>query len=126
MRQTEYQKDIKKIVKKAKTSMEAIGTYKPQFDDTIAMYAETKYQYNKLMQEFYSSGCKVTEEYTNKGGATNIRKTATYLALETLRKDIINHESVLGLTPAGLKKINATESKPKKGKGLADALKKLE
>lgn len=126
MRQTEYQKEIRKIAKKAKTSMEAIGTYKPQFDDTIAMYAETKYQYNKLMQEFYSSGCKVTEEYTNKSGATNIRKTATYLALETLRKDIINHESVLGLTPAGLKKINATESKPKKGKGLADALKKLE
>lgn len=33
----------------------------------------------------------MTEEYTNKAGFTNVRKTAIYLALETLRRDIINH-----------------------------------
>lgn len=124
MAQTLYERDIKKIIKKTKTNMEAIGTYKPEFDATIKVYAETKYQYEKLMEEYFEQGCKVTEEYTNKAGATNVRKTATYLAIETIRKDLINHESVLGLTPAGLKKIHAKIDSKKSG--LAKALKSLE
>lgn len=124
MAQTLYEKEIKKILKKTKTNMEAIGTYKSEFDATIRMYAETKYQYDKLMEEFFEQGCKVTEEYTNKAGFTNIRKTATYLAIETIRKDLISHETVLGLTPAGLKKIHAKIDSKKSG--LAKALKSFE
>lgn len=124
---SEAEKKIKKIVKKIVADMKEIGTYKPQFDGTIHLYAETKYQYEILMQNFYESGCKVTEEYTNKAGFTNVRKTATYLALETLRRDIINHENILGLTPAGLRKINESEMKGKKKKSkLVEALRSVE
>lgn len=117
------EKEIKKIVKSTIKDMEAIGTYRPQFNATIKAYAEMRQQYNTLMAEFYKSGCKITEEYTNKAGFTNIRKTAVYLALETLRKDIVNHENILGLTPAGLKKLkNETPRKKisKLGKALSE------
>ncbi|PHV71903.1 terminase [Sporanaerobium hydrogeniformans] len=127
MTMTEDEKKIKKIMKKTIANMKEISTYKPQFDSTISLYAETKYQYDLLMRQFYESGCKVTEEYTNKAGFTNIRKTAIYLALETLRRDIINHENILGLTPVGLRKINESEMKGKKKKSkLIEALKSIE
>ena len=127
MAMTEDEKKIKKIVKKTIADLEEISIYKPQFNSTIQLYAETKYQYDILMKQFYESGCKVTEEYTNKAGFTNVRKTAIYLALETLRRDIINHENILGLTPAGLRKINEAELKGKKKKSrLIEALKSIE
>jgi len=119
---SEYEKEIRKIIKITKSNMSAIGTYKPQFDPTIRVYAETKQQYNLLMEQFSESGCKVTEEYTNKAGATNIRKTAIYLALETIRKDLISHEGILGLTPAGLRRINDGMKGHKKKSGLAEVL----
>ena len=120
------EKEVKKIIKSTTKDMQANGTYKPQFDSTIKVYAEMKQQYNATMKKFYESSCKVTEEYTNKAGFTNIRKTALYLALETLRKDIINYENILGLTPAGLKKINKKGLEGKKKSLLTEALNELE
>lgn len=93
-------------MKKTKENMQALQTYRPQFDSVIEAYAQTKQIYQACMRQFYQDGCKITESYTNKAGATNDRKTALYLTIETLRKDIINYENILGLTPAGIKKIN--------------------
>lgn len=120
---TPEEKEINKIIKSTTKDMEAIGTYRPEFNATIRTYAEMRQQYKKLTNEFYEGGCNITEEYTNKAGFTNIRKTALYLALETLRKDIVNHENILGLTPAGLKKIKSDSTKKKVsklGKALSD------
>ncbi len=119
------EKEIKKIIKATIKNMESIGTYRPQFDATIRAYAEMRQQYDKLTAEFYAGGCKITEEYTNKAGFTNIRKTALYLALETLRKDIVNHENILGLTPAGLKKISSGTAGKKKVSKLGKALSEI-
>ncbi len=121
---TPEEKEIKKITKATIKDMETIGTYRPEFKATIRAYAEMRQQYNKLTSEFYEGGCQITEEYTNKAGFTNIRKTALYLALETLRKDIVSHENLLGLTPAGLKKIKSDHSKKKISK-LGKALNEI-
>ena len=118
------EKEVKKIIKKTTKNMEGINTYRPQFDPTIRAYAEMRQQYNKLMSEFYEGGCKITEEYTNKAGFTNIRKTALYLSLETLRKDVVSHENILGLTPVGLKKIKS-EMPNKKISKLGKALSEI-
>lgn len=118
------EKQVKKIIKKTIKDMEELNTYRPQFDSTIRAYAEMRQQYDKLMSEFYESGCEITEEYTNKAGFTNVTKTALYLALESLRKDIVNHENILGLTPAGLKKIKSDSSKKKVSK-LGKALSEI-
>ena len=106
--------------------MKAIGTYKQEFSPAITRYAEMRLQFEILMQQWYASGCKITEKYTNKAGAVNNRKTALYQAIENLRKEITDIENILGLTPAGLRRINSKSQIGKKGSSLADALKNLE
>lgn len=64
-------------------------------------------QYEILIEKWYEEDCLITEEYTNKSGATNNRKTALYMAIENLRKELLDLENVLGLTPKGLKAIKS-------------------
>lgn len=118
---TEAQKAIEKIRKKTIKEMTQLGVYREEFSATIRAYAQQRYLYDIMNERFAENGYKVTEEYTNKAGATNIRKTAEYLALETLRRDILNHETILGLNPSGLKKIRA-DTGPKKDSKLAGLL----
>ena len=106
--------------------MKNLGTYKQEFSPVITRYAEMRVQFEILMDQWYRGGCKITEKYTNKSGATNNRKTALYQAIETLRKEITEIENLLGLTPAGLKKIKTKELESKKRSILVEALKSLE
>jgi hypothetical protein len=106
--------------------MKALGTYKQEFSPAIIRYAEMRLQFEILMKDWYASGCKITEKYTNKAGATNNRKTALYQSIETLRKEITDLENIFGLTPAGLKKINEKGLGDKKLSPLAEALRNIE
>jgi len=63
--------------------------------------------------------------HTNKAGAKNAAKNPFYLALETLRQDIIVYLRELGLTPSALKKINESSLKQRSSSSLSDALAKL-
>ena len=126
MAMTANEKQIRKIIKKTTESMTELGTYRAQFAPAIRVYAEMRYQLDRLNDEFVSGGCRVTEEYTNKAGATNERKTALYAAIEQLRRDIAATEDRLGLTPAGMRRINEAEMKSrKKVSKLTTALEKL-
>lgn len=98
---------ITKIYKKTVSNMKALGTYKPEFDASVKRYSELSYQFDRLNEKWYSESCRITEEYTNKSGATNMRKTALYLTLENLRSDLIEMENLFGLTPKGLKAIKS-------------------
>jgi len=99
-------RETNKIIKTTISAMQSLGVYRAQFDPVIKTYAELRLHYEKLKEKWSEEGENITEAYTNKAGATNLRKTATYAAIEVLRKDILSYETVLGLTPAGLKKIN--------------------
>lgn len=105
--------------------MKGLGVFKQEFDPTVQRYAELRVQFEVLNKQFVDDGCIITEEYTNKAGATNVRKTALYLALETLRKELADLENILGLTPKGLKAIKAKGLDGKKGSALDDALAKI-
>lgn len=125
MAMTAEEKAIKKIMKKTIENMQVIGTFRPQFETNIRTYSEMKFELELLTREFYENGCQRTEEYTNKAGATNIRKTAEYLALEKLRDDVNKRENELGLTPSGLKRINdEMKNNNKKKSKLSAALEK--
>ena len=43
------------------------------------------YQYEVFEEEFEANGEKIEEEYTNKAGATNMRKIPIFSAIENLR-----------------------------------------
>ena len=117
---------VKKKFNETVKNMESLGVYKPEFRDTIQRYAELSLDYERTKQEWIAGGCKITEAYTNKAGATNERKTALYQVLENLRKELLDMEGVLGLTPKGLKALQkelTTEDKSdNKMIGLAQLL----
>jgi hypothetical protein len=123
---TPKERQIRKIIKQVKEDMEVVGTYRPQFDRTIRTYSEMSYDYKLLMRLFDESNDPYIEEYTNKSGATNAMATAIYTEIKMIRKEMITYESVLGLTPAGLKKINKEMDQKNKSSSLAKALSKLE
>ena len=97
------EKKRKKVFNETKKNMVSLGTYRKEFDVIIKRYAEMRVQFDVLNEQWYQGGCKVTEKYTNKAGATNERKTALYLAMEKLRDELVDMESIFGLTPKGLK-----------------------
>ncbi|WKF84479.1 P27 family phage terminase small subunit [Lacticaseibacillus pantheris] len=79
--------------------MKGLGTYKEEYDDMINIYADLLDQYAVLQNQFAAGGYQVSEEYTNKAGATNQRKVPVLNALETLRKDIVSYSDRLMLNP---------------------------
>lgn len=115
--------DYQTIYNQTVDDMKSVGTYKDEFIPIVSRYSELRVQYIIVIDRWYSSGCTITEEYTNKAGATNIRKTALYQAVENLRKELTEHENILGLTPSGLKKINDKSMVIPKKSILNEALK---
>ena len=114
----QYENDI---VKK----MKAIGVYKPEFEHAITGLARALVDQDRSLEMFDKSGGQIMIKHTNKAGATNAAKNPFYLALETLRQDIIIYLRELGLTPSALKRINDKSLKRKNSSALSDALNRL-
>lgn len=110
------------LLSKTISDMKAIGTYKDQFLPVIQRYTDMRIQFDVLMAQWGMEGCKITEIYVNKAGAANNRKTELYRTIETLRRELTELESILGLTPAGLKRIADKALGEKKKSKLAEAL----
>lgn len=102
--------------------MKSIGTYKDQFLPVIYRYSDMRVQFDILMDQWSMEGCQITEIYVNKAGAANNRKTELYRTIETLRRELTELEGILGLTPAGLKKIADKALGAKSKSKLAEAL----
>lgn len=82
--------------------MKNLGTYKKEYNNLIDIYSGMLYQYHLFELQFEESGFQITEEYTNKAGATNQRKVPLLTAMESLRKDIITYSDRLCLNPKSL------------------------
>lgn len=115
-------KKINAFIKKTKEDLINLNIYKVEFDTAIRRYAEMRLAYEILNDKWFEDGCVITEEYTNKSGATNKRKTAQYSALENLRKELLDLENTLGLTPKGLKALKAKGFDNKKTSALDKVL----
>ncbi|OEH52960.1 terminase [Oceanobacillus sp. E9] len=99
--------------------MEGLGTYKPEYDAVITIYADLLAQYNQANQEFIESGY----QYETKTAAGGTKKSAIVATLENLRKDIIAYSDRLCLNPKSVETVT-TESKGKSK--LASVLSGLE
>lgn len=106
------------IIAQTKLDMEALGTYRAEFNVVIERYAEMRLQFDILNKRWYAEGCQITEPYTNKAGATNERKTALYLCIEKLRLELTDMENTLGMTPKGLQAIKKKGLEQKKQSAL--------
>ncbi len=116
---------IDKYIKEIKRKMIAVGTYNASFSYTIDALAKVLVDYATTVETFEKTGGNIVVEHTNKNGATNIVKNPLYLALEKLRDDIISYSRELGLTPAGLKRINQDGNKSQEKSNLEMILNEL-
>ena len=114
------EKTKKKIEKEVIGQMKNLGTYKPEYNRIINIFSSMLYQYQIFEKEFEDSGYQITEEYTNKAGATNDRKTPLFTAMESLRKDIATYSDKLCLNPQSRKSSKISE--PGNKSKLAQAL----
>ena len=97
----------KEIEKDVIKQLKGLGIYKEEYEDIIKVYSGLLQQYKTFEKQFELDGFQVEEDYTNKAGATNKRKTPIYSAMEGLRKDLITYSDRLGLNPKSLESITA-------------------
>ena len=111
------------IEKNIINEMKALGIYKPEYRKMIKIFAGMIHQYEVFEEQFETNGYKIEEAYTNKAGATNMRKVPLYTAMESLRKDIAAYSDRLCLNPKSLESVKIEQE----GKStLASVLSKLE
>lgn len=103
----------------------AVGTYKSSFVPVIETLAEILEQRDLIREEFDESGARPVLIHTNKAGAENLSKNPLLVLWDEMNKSALAYWRDLGLTPAGLKRIDEQAVKVKKGNALAEALKEL-
>lgn len=101
-------------------SMQKMCTYRPEYENAIAIAAQLMEQYDTLTCAFEESGWAY-ETST----ATGTKKAPIVTTLESLRKDVLAYLSALGLTPAGAKKLDAAATAKAQEDPLIAALKSL-
>lgn len=110
-------------IKLIKKNCEDAGTYKPIFDSVIKSLATILEQRDETMEQFIATGAHPVIMYTNKNGSTNPAKNPCLVMWCDLNTQALAYWRDLGLTPAGLKKINDAALKSTKQSAFADILK---
>lgn len=103
--------------KKVRAKMENLGVYKDEFAPTVERYVKLSREFDKIYKEYSENGCQYA---ASSGGAE--RKSAIVMTLETLRRDLLQLEESLGLTPRGLMKLQENAFKQEKKATKKDAL----
>ena len=105
----------------------AAGTYKECFDsviDTLAGIMETR---DDAQEQFEQLGGKTVVEHAIRGGQINTVKNPALVVLMDCNAQALAYWRDLGLTPAGLKKINeGAIRQEKKESALEKALENFE
>lgn len=102
------------------------GTYREFFMPVIQTLSSILARRDEAQVTFEKSGGATLVKHTNKGGATNVEQNPALRLINDLNRDALAYWRDLGLTPAGLKKIDEAAMKPRKKSALADALKELD
>lgn len=103
-----------------------IGTYQKAFEHTIDALAKTLAERDEAYQQFVDEGSAVLVDKISDRGAVNKVKNPLLQVWTDLNRDALAYWRDLGLTPAGLKRINdGMMQKKESGSALEDALKSL-
>ena len=118
MTQKRWKTRIKKACREA-------GTYLPIFDWVIDTLASILARRDEAIKLFEDDGSQMLVTHTNKAGAENIEQNPLLRMINDLNRDALSYWRDLGLTPAGLKKVNEEALKGPKMDALSAALKEL-
>lgn len=107
------------IKEKVIADMKGLGTYKPEYDNLIDIYADLLFQYEDARQKFIQSGY----QYETETAAGGTKKSAIVATLENLRKDIIAYSDRLCLNPKSVETVTTEVANKSK---LASVLSAIE
>lgn len=96
-----------------KRACKEAGTYRPYFDFAIGTLAEIMERRDEALEQYELSGGKPVVVHTNKAGASNLERNPTLLVAADCEKTALQYWRDLGLTPAGLKRIDENSMKEK-------------
>ena len=105
-----------------KINCEQAGTYRPWFDSIISTLASILERRDTAEDLFALNGSQIVVEHTNKAGATNTEQNPILRLINDLNRDALAYWRDLGLTPAGLKRIDEKAMKQKKISTMEKAL----
>lgn len=91
-----------------KRACKDVGTYRKPFDAVIDTLAGLLERRDQALEEFDG---ELIVEHTNKNGATNREQNPLIRLINDLNRDALSYWRELGLTPAGLKRINEAAAK---------------
>lgn len=117
--------EAKKWKNKITEQCKEVGTYRKAFAPIIDALAQVLAQRDATREELEASGGASVIKYTNKFGATNYTKNPLLVLWNDLNKSALAYWRDLGLTPAGLKKIDEAALKGKKQSALEKALSEI-
>lgn len=115
----------KKWKAKIKKACNEAGTYQPFFDSVIDTLADILEKRDRANDLFLASGNNPVISHTNKAGATNLVKNPLLQAVNELNASALTYWRDMGLTPAGLKKIDDSALKNTQKDAFTDTLSKL-
>jgi hypothetical protein len=109
-----------------KKAMVQVGTWNASFDDAADTLADILERRDVALQEFLDEGGKATFEHISDRGAVNIKKNPRLQVWQDLNAQALAYWRDMGLTPAGLKKLNEAALKTEKaGSALDEAVKAM-
>lgn len=112
--------------RKIKEQCISVGTYNEAFVPVINALADILEQRDNAYAEFLDFGGEACILKTSDRGAVNIGKNPRLQMWGELNSQALAYWRDLGLTPAGLKRIDEQLVKPKKASALSEALKALD
>lgn len=108
---------------RVKKAMVEVGTYNTSFDDAIDTLADILERRDQAFQELMDEGGAACFEHVSDRGAVNIKKNPRLIVWQDLNTQALAYWRDMGLTPAGLKKLNEAALKQEsKGSALEEAL----
>jgi hypothetical protein len=113
----------RKIIKSCKE----VGTYRESFDPVIDTLADILERRDATLEVYEKTGGHPIVKHTNKAGADNYEQNPALRLVNDLNRDALAYWRDLGLTPAGLKKLNdkALDVKVTNKKSFSDVLESL-
>lgn len=118
--------EAKKWKTKIKKACEGAGTYQPYFDGAIDSLAAILAKRDEAQEMYIERGSVPVVEHIGKGGETNLVKNPILVMWSDLNTQALQYWRDLGLTPAGLRKIDESAVKQKKSSKLVEVLANLE
>lgn len=118
--------DISEWKRTIKRQTKSVGTYQKTFDSVIDTLAKILAERDAVYQQFEDEGSEALVEKVSDRGARNYVINPLVTLWKDLNASALAYWRDLGLTPAGLKRINeAAMQKKEKGSALEEALKSI-